>query len=45
MDLILDCVGARYLDANLHSLRSDGVAQVLAGKTTLEEVLRVTREA
>ncbi|SFZ73955.1 type II secretion system ATPase GspE [Chitinimonas taiwanensis] len=29
----------------MHSLRSDGVAQVLAGKTTLEEVLRVTREA
>lgn len=24
VDLILDCVGARYLDANLHSLRSDG---------------------
>jgi general secretion pathway protein E len=28
----------------MHSLRSDGVAQVLAGRTTLEEILRVTRE-
>ncbi|MBV8658287.1 MAG: type II secretion system ATPase GspE [Burkholderiales bacterium] len=28
----------------MHSLRSDGIAQVLEGKTTLEEILRVTRE-
>jgi general secretion pathway protein E len=28
----------------MHSLRSDGIAQVLAGRTTLEEILRVTRE-
>ena len=27
------------------SIREDGIAKVLAGKTTLEEILRVTREA
>jgi general secretion pathway protein E len=26
------------------SIREDGIAKVLAGKTTLEEILRVTRE-
>ncbi|MBV8465094.1 MAG: type II secretion system ATPase GspE [Burkholderiales bacterium] len=28
----------------MHSLRSDGIAQVLAGNTTLDEIVRVTRE-
>jgi len=34
----------KYVRASQPSIRDDGLAKVLAGKTTLEEVLRVTRE-
>ncbi|QFU24932.1 type II secretion system ATPase GspE [Shewanella eurypsychrophilus] len=34
----------KYLRTNTPSIRHDGMSKVLAGKTTLEEVLRVTRE-
>ncbi|GLS83473.1 type II secretion system ATPase GspE [Paraferrimonas haliotis] len=34
----------RYLRAHNPSIRQDGIEKVLAGKTTLEEVMRVTRE-
>jgi general secretion pathway protein E len=34
----------KYVRKFSHSIRSDGVYQVLKGKTTIEEVLRVTRD-
>lgn len=34
----------KYVRANIPSIREDGFAKVVAGVTTLEEVLRVTRE-
>ena len=34
----------KYVRQHQPSIRDDGLAKVLAGKTTLEEVLRVTRE-
>ncbi|CCQ12754.1 General secretion pathway protein E [Pseudoalteromonas luteoviolacea B = ATCC 29581] len=34
----------KYIRKNNPSIRQDGISRVLAGKTTLEEVLRVTRE-
>jgi len=34
----------KYIRKNTHSIRHDGMSKVLVGKTTLEEVLRVTRE-
>ena len=37
-------IRARALENGMVLLRSDGVARVLEGETTLDEVLRVTRE-
>ncbi|MDR0439513.1 MAG: type II secretion system ATPase GspE [Candidatus Accumulibacter sp.] len=37
-------IRAQALENGMSLLRSDGVARVLAGETTLDEVLRVTRE-
>ena len=34
----------KYIRQSVPSIRHDGMSKVLAGKTTLEEVLRVTRE-
>ncbi len=34
-----------HVRANAGSIRDDGLRKVLAGKTTIEEVLRVTNEA
>ena len=34
----------RHIRQKTPSIRHDGMSKVLAGKTTLEEVLRVTRE-
>jgi len=34
-----------YARQKTASIRADGLLKVLAGKTTLEEVLRVTKEA
>jgi general secretion pathway protein E len=34
----------KYIRKNTPSIRQDGFAKVVAGMTTLEEVLRVTRE-
>ena len=34
----------KYIRTNTPSIRKDGFDKVLLGKTTLEEVLRVTRE-
>ena len=34
----------KYVRQHSPSIRQDGCSRVLAGKTTLEEVLRVTRE-
>ena len=34
----------RYARSKTPSIRHDGISKVLAGKTTLEEVLRVTRQ-
>jgi general secretion pathway protein E len=37
-------IRARALKSGMTLLRADGIARVLAGETTLDEVLRVTRE-
>jgi general secretion pathway protein E len=37
-------IRARAVENGMMLLRDDGVARVLAGETTLDEVLRVTRE-
>ncbi len=34
-----------YARKNTPSIRADGLRKVLAGRTTLEEVLRVTKES
>ena len=34
----------RYCRSKSHSLREDGIRKVVLGETTLDEVLRVTRD-